>query len=551
MKSRGGILKAFAMIKNRIPALVLMTVANSAVAVLSVFFALGSRNIIDVAVSGQWDGFKKACAMQFALIVSILFSLFLFRYLRERLSSEIDRDLKKIFLNSAINSEYNKTSEYHSGELINRVSNDIRILIEGFFATIPGLFSMVIKIVFAFFALWKIQRQFAYFVLVSGVFVVILTAAMRYSLKTLHKKVSKADGAVTSFLQEIFEKLLIVQAMGAEDEIEKRADGLLKDRFDLQMKRKNFSLVANISINSLSYIGSFAALVWCAAGILNGMTTFGELTAVIQLMAQIQNPVANITGVIPQYVAMVAAWERLDEIFTLDRKKETGDVDALIAYDEMQSICCRDLTFTYDRDVVFDKAAFEVKKGSFVTIKGSSGIGKSTLLKLMLGIYKPEDGKFFLKKQDGEIAVDNLQKGIFCYVPQGNLLLSGTIKDNLLLSHPQADEQMLKKAIYVSCMDEYLPGLPDGLDTVLTENSGGLSEGQAQRIAIARAVLSGAPILLMDEITSALDVETERKVLQRIKSLDNVTCFIVTHRPVPEEYCDVTLEIENGKIIMK
>lgn len=551
MKSRGGILKAFAMIKNRIPALALMTAANSAVAVFSVFFALGSRNIIDAAVSGQRDAFNKACAIQLVLIASILLCLFIFRYLRERLSSEIDRDLKRVFLNSVITSEYSQTSTFHSGELINRVSNDIRILIDGIFATLPGLFSMVTKIIFAFFALWKIQKQFALFVLVSGVLVVLLTAAMRYSLKTLHKRVSKADGAVTSFLQEIFEKLIVVQAMGAENEIEKRADGLLKERFDLQMKRKNFSLVANISINSLSHIASFAALVWCSAGILNGSTTFGELTAVIQLMSQIQNPVANITGVIPQYVAMVAAWERLNEIFTLPGKQETGNLDPMTAYGKAESICCRNLSFTYDRDVVFDKAHFEAAKGSFVVIKGSSGIGKSTLLKLMLGIYKPEEGEFCLKAGGGETAVDSLHKGIFCYVPQGNLLLSGTIRDNLLLSCPQADEKMLEKAIYVSCMDEYLPGLPDGLDTVLTENSGGLSEGQAQRIAIARAVLSGAPVLLMDEITSALDAETERKVLQRIKGLENVTCFIVTHRPVSEEYCDLTLEIENGKIIMK
>lgn len=551
MKSKSGLLQMFLMIKNRIPVLLLMTVSNSAVSVLSVLFALGSKNIINNAISGQWSSFRQACVIQLFLIIAILSCFLLSRYLKERFTCVVDRDFKRIFLKSILSSQYSKASVYHSGELINRASNDIRILTEGIFATVPGAVSMITRIAVAFFALLNLEKRFALFIFVAGICIIFFTALMRRGLKELNKRVSKADGAVTSFFQEIFEKLIVVQAMGAHNEIGIRADRLLEERFAFQMKRKNASLFANMSVSFMSYASSFAALVWCSVGIMNATTTFGDMTAVLQLVSQLQNPVANLSGIIPQYVAMLSAWERLNEIFTIEKSDSTNSADTSKLYGETDYIGCRNLTFTYDREVVFDDAGFEIEKGSFVLIKGSSGIGKSTLLKLMLGIYEPEKGVVYLKNGIGEVLLDGSNRNILTYVPQGNLLLSGTIRENLLLAHPDADEKMIEKAVYVSCMDEYLPLLPDGLDTVLSENGGGLSEGQAQRIAIARAVLSSAPMLLLDEITSALDSETESTVLRRLKGLENVTCFVVTHRAISEELYDGILEINNGKIFHK
>lgn len=548
MKSVSSVFQLLKMIKKRIPALTIMTAANMLVAVLSVFFALGTRSVINAAVSGQWESFKNACVIQLLIIAGILLSLTCFRYLKERLSSEIDRDLKKTLLKSIIHSDFSETSEYHSGELINRATNDVRLVTDGLFGTLPGFASMVTKMALAFVALWSLQKSFAMVILVAGLAVVALTAIMRKGLKGLHKAVSEADGKVSSFFQEIFEKIIVVQAMSAEDEIEKRSDELLHNRYKYQMKRKNVSLFANTSVSVMSYIATFVALVWCASGILNGTMTFGDLTAVTQLVSQLQSPVVNLSGVIPQYVAMVAAAERLMEIFDMKADEETEKVDCAELYEKATGFECRELTFTYNRDTVLEKTSFSVPKGSFVLIKGSSGIGKSTLLKLMLGIYKSDEGDIVLKTREKDVLLNKSTRGLFAYVPQGNLLLSGSIRENLLLARPDADEKEIAKAVYVSCMDEYLGQLPMGLDTVLAENSGGLSEGQAQRIAIARAVLSNAPVLLLDEITSSLDAETEKKVLSRIKGLENRTCFVVTHRKVSDELCNLIFEIENGKI---
>jgi ATP-binding cassette subfamily B protein len=217
-------------------------------------------------------------------------------------------------------------------------------------------------------------------------------------------------------------------------------------------------------------------------------------------------------------------------------------------YRDMTAIAAEDLSFSYDRDQVFTSSDFSLPKGAFAIITGPSGIGKSTLLKLLLGVFRPETGRLCLQGEAGSVTLDRSTRRLFAYVPQGNLLLSGTIRENLTIVKPEATEEELQQALYVSAMDAFLPQLPKGLDTVLGESGAGLSEGQAQRLAIARAVLGGAPVLLLDECTSALDTETEQAVLQRLKALPDRTCIAVTHRPAAAAICDWRLEVSDGKI---
>ena len=212
-------------------------------------------------------------------------------------------------------------------------------------------------------------------------------------------------------------------------------------------------------------------------------------------------------------------------------------------YRDMRGIVADDLSFCYDRDAVFENASFTLEKGTFTVITGASGIGKSTLLKLMLGVFKPSGGGLYIDCGGERVALDRTTRRLFAYVPQGNLLLSGTLRENLTITRPTATEDEIRCAVYASGMDEYLAQLPDGLETVLGEDGAGLSQGQAQRLAIARAVLSGAPVLLLDEITSALDEDTERTVLSRIRALEGRTCIAVTHRPAALESADIRLEV--------
>ena len=538
----------FKRMKKRIPAIALLTAAQVGHALFSVFFALGSRGVIDSAVAGEPKAFALACIRQGLIISGILICLTLLRHLRDRLTADLERDWKKQLLHGLLHGDYAAVSSYHSAELLNRLNSDVAKVNEGILSIVPNAAAMLTRLAAAVVVLGVLDAKFTAIIAAVGLVVILATAVMRRKLKNLNKQVSEHDGKVSGFLQEVMEKLLMVQTMDVSAEVERRADDLMEKRYHIQRKRKNVALFTNTGVSLMSYGAGFAALVWCAYRLLLGQMSFGSLTAIVQLVGQLQTPFVNLSGVLPQYVAMIASAERLMELAAIEGEAAEMEGKASEVYHQTDMICAKGLSFAYDRESILENASFALKKGSFAVITGASGIGKSTLLKLLLGVFKPNHGELFLSMQGEKLTLDRSTRKLFAYVPQGNLLLSGSLRENLLIVRPEATEAEISEALYVSAMDEYLPQLPQGLDTVLGESGAGLSEGQAQRLAIARAVLGSAPILLLDECSSALDAETEQKVLTRLRALPGRTCIAVTHRPAAIELCDTKLEIADGKI---
>ncbi len=534
-------------IRRRIPAIILLTAAQVGQALLSVFFALGTRGVIDAAEQRNAPAFWQACIYQAAIIFGILLCLTIMRHLRERLRADLERDWKQRLLHGLLHGEYAAVSGYHSAELLNRLNNDVSKVNEGVLTIVPRFAAMITRLVAAVVVLGVLDARFTIFIGLLGGVVILSTALMRQKLKELNKLVSRQDGIVSGFLQEVMEKLLMVQTMDVSQEVERRADILLEERYVLQRKRKNISLLTNTGISLMSYGAGFLALGWCAWRMLNGQMSFGSLTAVTQLVNQLQTPFVNLSGVMPQYIATVASAERLMELDAIQGEPAPASLDVPQMYQQMESLRAENLTFSYDRDRILENASFSLPKGAFAVITGPSGIGKSTLLKLLLGIFPPEEGGLYLTGRGQKTALDRSTRRLFAYVPQGNLLLSGSLRENLTIVRPEATQEELQQAIHVSAMEDFLPQLPQGLDTILGESGAGLSEGQAQRLAIARAVLGGAPILLLDECTSALDADTEQKVLRRLKALPGRTCIAVTHRPAAISLCDWRLELNAGK----
>ncbi|MBQ8833638.1 MAG: ABC transporter ATP-binding protein [Oscillospiraceae bacterium] len=535
-------------IRRRVPAILVMTAAQVGHALFSVFFALGTRGVIDSAEAGDPQAFLQACGKQAGIIAGILICLTVLRHLRDRLRADLERDWKKRLLHGLLHGDYAAVSGYHSAELLNRLNNDVNKVNEGVLNILPSFAAMATRLVAAVLVLGVMDAKFTALIALLGGVVVFATALMRRKLKELNKQVSEHDGKVSGFLQETMEKLLMVQTMDVSDEVESRAEVLLSDRYAIQRKRKNVSLLTNTGVSLMSYGAGFLALGWCAWRMLNGQMTFGFLTAVTQLVNQLQTPFVNLSGVLPQYVAMLASAERLMELEAIQGEPAPAGEEPESMYRRMDAICAENLSFSYDRDRVLEKVSFSLPKGAFAVITGPSGIGKSTLLKLLLGVFRPEDGRLCLRGDGCDITLDRSTRRLFAYVPQGNLLLSGTLRENLTIVSPQASAAEIQQAVHISCMDEFLPQLPLGLDTPLGESGAGLSEGQAQRLAIARAVLGGAPVLLLDECTSALDAETEQKVLRRIRALPGRTCIAVTHRPAALALADWQLEVEPGTI---
>lgn len=559
MKQASTILWLMRRIRKRIPALILMTVVHMGQAIFGVWFALGTRQVIDCAVAGEAGPFYEACMKQGAVILGILVCLTLFRHLKEKLNAELDRDWKQQLLHGLLHGEYMQVSGYHSAELLNRMNNDVKTVDEGILTILPNVAGMLTRLIAAVAVLAALDPLFTLLIAVLGGLMIVITGLLRRRLKELHKRVSEQDGVVSGLLQETMEKLLLVQAMDVSDEVERRTGVMLNQRYQMQRRRKNVSLMANTGVSVMSYGAGFLALVWCAGRVLAGTMSFGTLTAVTQLVSQLQSPFVGLSGAYPKYIAMTASAERLMELDQIPTESEAagGAGAAQKLYESMTGLAGHGLCFTYGRDVILQDAEFRLRKGAFAVITGPSGIGKSTLLKLLLGIFPLAGGQLCLEMGQGacqaagrdSVPVDRSTRRLFAYVPQGNLLFSGTIRENLTMVKPDATDAELQQAVYVSAMDEYLPDLPFGLDTRLGESGAGLSEGQAQRLAIARAVLGGAPILLLDECTSALDVETEALVLSRLCALPGKTCIAVTHRPAAIALCDCQLEIEDGKII--
>lgn len=538
-------------IKPWIPALLLLVICNAVSAVLTVWFALGTKGVIDAATGGDPLLFQNACIRQGILILAIILNNILIHHLRDWLNAIIDRDLKKKLLTGLLHGEFAKVSQYHTGDLLSMMNHDLQTFISSIMNILPSVTSMATKLIAALAALIAMEPRIAYVVLIGGAVVFVVTGIVRKNLKTLNKRASKAQGKVSGFIQETLEKLLMVQAMDISDVMEKRADTLLEKRYQILRKRKNISLISSTCVSVLSLGASFGALVFCANGILNGTMTFGTLTAVSQLVTQVRAPITNMSGIGPQFAAMSAAAERLMELDAICEAEPAERKEPAALYEKATAIRGEKLTFAYDRDYVFNHADFRLPKGSFGVIVGHSGIGKSTLLKLLLGIFPAEEGGLYLDTESGPVQIDRTTRKLFAYVPQGNLLLSGTLRDNLTVTKRDATQEEIDRAIYISAMDAYLPTLPQGLDTVVGENALGLSEGQAQRLSIARAILSDAPILLLDEATSALDDETEKAVLSRIQNLPGKTCIAVTHREAAMQIADWSLEMRDGKCTVK
>lgn len=551
MKKRSIFLWTLRCMRRRWLAIAVLTASHTGQALFSVLFALGTRSVIDSAVGGGEDAFLRACLFQAGIIGMILLCTTVYRHLHDRLAMDLERDWKENILHGLLHGAYVEVSAYHSAELLNRMNNDVAKVNDGILTILPNVAGTLTRIVAAVWILGTLDAGFTGVVFILGILLIVATGAMRHRLKELNKRVSEHDGRVSAFLQETMEKLLMVQAMDISGEMEHRAKGLMDRRYEVQRRRKNVSLLTNTCVSVLYYGAGFLALCWCAWQMLHGRMSFGSLTAVTQLVNQLQMPLLNLSGILPKYAAMTASAERLLELEAIRGEAVPMENDPQELYDRMTGICAERLTFSYGRDDVLKEASFLLEKGNFAVVVGPSGIGKSTLLKLLLGIIVPQTGRLCIQCPDGNVALDRSTRKLFAYVPQGNLLLSGTIRENLTVVRPQATDDEIRDAVYASTMDEFLSQLPQGLDTHLGESGMGLSEGQAQRLAIARAVLGGAPIMLLDECTSALDAETEQKVLQRLNDLPNRTCIAVTHRPAAMELCDCLLEVSQEGICLR
>lgn len=535
--------------KRQVWTVIFLAIMRCSLTVLGVTFALTSQYIIDAAVDKNMDGLVRYGLQLLAIIVSQIAIRLAGQAIEAHAGARMNLNFRNRVFSSILKKDYASATSYHSGDLLTRLNNDISVVSKGILALIPSVLAVLVGLVYALIALTRLDRNFALIFCFGGIILLLVITAFRRVLKRTHKRVQETEAKVRSFLQESLGSLLMVKVFGIEKEISDKARELQEDNYKAQMTRRNINIVSGSGLSMIFSIGSLYALVWSSYRLLIGTITFGGLTAILQLVNQVQTPFASLSGVVPQYYSIIASAERIIEIDNLPDEPENHEkLDAETEYKRLRRMVFDNISFGYGRDIVLDGASLSVEKGDFAVIAGISGIGKSTLIKLLLGVFTPQEGSIYLEMENERMNVGKFSRSLFSYVPQGNLLLSGTIRDAVSVVRPDATDEQIMAAAEISCAADFIRALPEGLDTMIGEKGSGLSEGQVQRLAVTRAILSDAPIILLDEATSALDEETEARLLKNIRSLENKTCVIISHKRAAFDICNKHIYIENKKI---
>ena len=504
--------------------LTVLSLCTLLLAVIQVAMALLMQQVIDAAVAGDPRVWTWA-----ALLIADLVAQVLLHGLHSWLTgSTVDRfaaGLRGKILKCAAYSRDSRLQEFHSGALVSRGMEDVHTVCDGTVNAFPQLVGQLTRLLAAFAALALLYPAVAGILLAAGACVAGGICLARPALKRRQRAVRVAEETVMSAMQEDMAQLELLQSLQAQEQSLSRFEKLLQKSLKTKAARRVFTVGAAGTINTASMAGTGILLIWGATQVATGALSYGALTAMLQLMGQFKTPVLGLSGLWTRLSAVEVAAERLE---LLTREPELPE--ALLPVDA-EAVVFENVTFAYpgEQQPVVEGLSMTLPLKGWSALGGISGRGKSTLFKLILGLYTPQTGAVSLLTPEGKVPCTEAVRGLFAYVPQDYALFSGTIRENLLLVAPEATEDQCCKALTAAAA-EFVFDLTEGLDTHVGENNTGLSKGQLQRIAVARALLMERRVLLLDECTSALDGETEKKLLENLYARQP-NALLVTHRP--------------------
>lgn len=529
-------------IRRYIPLTAAVSVISALSALSFVALALITKRVMDIATGDTTGSLFKSGILLFAVIaIQILLSAAQ-SILNAYSNGKQTIAFRNYLFGVLCRKKYADISAYHSGDILNRFTSDIDTVVTSSVNIIPNVVSIATKIVAGIGTMLFMNPYIAAAVLLCGVTFPAIGRAINKRYKYMHKECQRTEGRTRAFLQECFENIVVIKTFISEAPFIKKLDSYMDDNFRLKIKRTSISVIANISLYALFTAGYYAVLLWGAGGLSGGTLTYGTLMAFLQLISQLRAPLQNVSGILPQYYSALASAERLMELEGAADEPFPAAAERLEKIKEdFRTLEIKNLFFGYAGESVLRDFSLCAKRGNITAITGESGSGKSTLFKLILGLYEPQSGSITI---NGEIPLDASLRGLFAYVPQGNMVLSGTVRENITMNNRAVTDEQIERAARAAEIYDYITSLPDGFETHLAERGAGLSEGQVQRISIARALLTNAPILLLDEATSALDEETETRVLANIKSMTDKTVLFITHRNTSLKVCDRIVHVE-------
>ena len=541
-------------------AILALLLVQIALAAFGVWQAWILRDLVDRAVAHDGAGLRRYALLLLGAITAQLAGRAGLRFFREFSRSGLENRFKARLFRALLDKDYARVTAVHSEEWMNRLTSDTVVVAEGITEIVPDVVGMAVRLTAGLWSVLYLVRIFTWVMIPTGIALAAFTLFFRRRLKEMHKRIQESDGRLRVFLSEHLSSLLVVRSFVREEAVAARGEEAMADHRHRRMRRNTFSNLCNVGLGLLIQGTFFFSAVYCARGIYLGSMTYGTFTAVLDLIRQIQNPFGTLSNYVPKYFAMIASAERLMEAESYendtDEPRKTREEVRAFYREKFQSLGLRSASFAYrpvrpaetaaavPRPVVLTDLNVEIRRGDLVAVTGPSGCGKSTLLKLLMCLYPLDSGERYLTSTDGEEPLTAQWRRLFAYVPQGNQLMSGTIRQVVSFGDDSVGDEQLWAVLKAACADGFVSELPRKLDTVLGERGAGLSEGQMQRLAVARAVVSGHPILLLDEATSSLDEATERQMLANLRAMTDATVLIVTHRPQVLTIC--TREIRMG-----
>ena len=519
---------------------------NASVGLIGVALSLMSvwamQRAIDTASGAREGSIYWAIALM-AVIILAEFGVGISRvWIRNILGVKAQNRMQQQLVARLLRSQWQGREEMHSGDIINRLEEDVRQVVTFLTETLPSVLSTLAMFFGSFLYLLDMDVVLACITVgILPLFAAISRIYIAY-MRRYSREVRQTDSKIQGLLTETMQHRMLVKTMEAEDQMLRRLDRTQTVLRQWVRKRTKFSVISHFFINIGFSLGYLIAFLWGALRLHAGTLTFGGMAAFLQLVNRIQGPARDITRLAPAFVSVFTATERLMELED-NPEEEQGEPLAVAA---PCGISFEGVTFYYDdaqQQPVVKEMNYNFAPATCTAVMGQTGSGKTTLIRLLLSLVYPKEGHIFIYNDKGrKEELSPRHRCNFVYVPQGNTLLSGTLRENLRLGNPDATDEEMLEALRLACAD-FIDDLPEGLDTQFSEHGGGLSEGQAQRISIARALLRPGSIMLLDEATSALDTQTELRVLENILQRHRRTVIIVTHRQAAVDYCSQILQI--------
>lgn len=523
----------------------LQAALNAVVGLLSVGVSLTQvwavKHAIDVASGDEQGNIYMAVAFMGVLIL-IDFALNISGiWIRNLLGIKAQNRMQQRVLDRILRSEWRGKESRHSGDVLNRLEFDVTNVVNFLTETLPSALSVLAMFIGAFSYLASMEWRLAVLVTAMVPLFVLVSKIYIRQMRGLTRQVRDSDSKVQAFMQEITQNRMLVKTLESGGFMINRLENTQSELRRNVVRRTSFSVFSNFILNFGFTLGYLVAFLWAAVRMSAGTLSFGGMTAFLQLVSKIQGPARSLTKLVPAFVSVFTAAERLMELEE-DPLEEQGDP---IMLDAPCGVRLDNVSYAYlDGETnVIDNLSFDFRPGCCTAILGETGAGKTTLVRMLLALLQPQSGSLHIYNNVEERLLTPRLRANFVYVPQGNTLLSGTIRENLCLGKHNATDEEMREALIKSCA-EFVFDLPDGLDTACAEKGGGLSEGQAQRICIARALLRNRSVMLFDEATSALDPDTERRLLKNILASHDKTIIFITHRLAVVDYCDDVLRVE-------